>query len=143
MSNIAGELGQEGILRRWIWGTYELVQKLQRAYAENPSLDGEGETGKLVVEEGSKWLKGDDGTYREFVPPAQGLREEVVAAFHDREIAGHFGVKKTLKAVHRGFYWPRMDQDVHKYVTTCDACQRNKPLAGKPQGQHTPLPIAN
>jgi transposase InsO family protein len=88
-----------------------------------------------------KWLKGEDGTYRVFVPPVQDLRDDVIGAFHDREIAGHFGVKKTLKAVQRGFYWPRMDLDVHKYVTTCDACQRNKPLAGKPQGQHTPLPI--
>jgi hypothetical protein len=77
------------------------------------------------------------------VPQGQGIRDEVIAAFHDREIAGHFGVRKTLKAVQRGFYWPKMDQDVQRYVSSCDSCQRNKPLVGRPQGVHTPLPIAS
>eukprot|EP00884_Botryococcus_braunii_P000165 jgi/Botrbrau1/10149/Bobra.0121s0001.1 len=131
---IAAAVGRQLAARR-------LVQKLQSASAENPSLEKEGDSDNLVFEDGLKWLKGEDGTNRVFVPPVQDLRDDVIGAFHDREIAGHFGVKKTLKAVQRGFYWPRMDFDVHKYVTTCDACQRNKPLAGKPQGQHTPLPI--
>jgi hypothetical protein len=127
-----------GILQSWSWGTPELIEKLQVV-----ELPDDEKTEGLVKENGLWWCKGNDGVHRAYVPQGQGIRDEVIAAFHDREIAGHFGVRKTLKAVQRGFYWPKMDQDVQRYVSSCDSCQRNKPLVGRPQGVHTPLPIAS
>jgi Reverse transcriptase (RNA-dependent DNA polymerase)/RNase H-like domain found in reverse transcriptase/Integrase zinc binding domain/Chromo (CHRromatin Organisation MOdifier) domain/Retroviral aspartyl protease/Integrase core domain/Retrotransposon gag protein/Zinc knuckle len=127
-----------GTLQSWTWGTPELIEKLQKVKV----TEGE-QTEGLTNEDGLWWYKGNDGVHRAYVPPEQALREDIIGAFHDRDIAGHFGVKKTLKAVQRGFYWPKMDQDVQRYVSSCDSCQRNKTLVGKPQGVHTPLPIAD
>jgi len=36
-----------------------------------------------------------------------------------------------------------MDEHIHQYVTSCDACQRNKPSQQSPMGLSMPLPIPN
>ena len=42
-------------------------------------------------------------------------------------LAGHLGKDKTIDQVKRRFYWSRMDEEIQKYVVSCDLCQRNKP----------------
>ena len=41
----------------------------------------------------------------------------------------------------RRFYWPGMDDEIQTYVTSCDACQRNKPSHQATIGLLQPLPI--
>ena len=41
----------------------------------------------------------------------------------------------------RRFYWPGMDAEITRYVTGCDACQRNKPSQQSKMGLLQPLPI--
>ena len=60
---------------------------------------------------------------------------------HDAPLGGHLGKDKTIEQVKRRFYWPGMDDDIAAYVTSCDACQRNKPSQQATMGLLQPLPI--
>jgi hypothetical protein len=46
-----------------------------------------------------------------------------------------------MEQVKRRFYWPGMDKMIAEYVTTCDACQRNKPSQQAKMGPMQALPI--
>lgn len=86
--------------------------------------------------DGLFWYGGD----RMFVPtPA--LRLALYKQYHDNPTAGHQGSDRTLEKICRDFYWPSIREDVTRYVTSCDSCQRNKPRNSQPQGLLTPLAI--
>jgi hypothetical protein len=55
-------------------------------------------------------------------------------------VAGHFGVEKTMVVLQNHFYWPKIQQDVNKYIRSCTTCTISKPTIKK-QGIYTPLPI--
>src|SRR5690606_8150880 len=67
------------------------------------------------------------------------LRVEVLEDQHDSKHAGHYGQQKTLELVRRNFYWPKMEEMVEHYVSTCDNCQRNKTTRHKRFGLLHPL----
>jgi hypothetical protein len=51
---------------------------------------------------------------------------------------GHFGMEKTVSILHKHFCWPKLWQDVNKYIRSCTACAIAKPTIKK-QGLYTPL----
>jgi len=53
---------------------------------------------------------------------------------HDSLYSGHFGLKKTEKAVARMFIWDGQRSDLSKFVSTCATCLRNKPRQRRPGG---------
>jgi hypothetical protein len=57
-------------------------------------------------------------------------------------VAVHFDVKKTVAMLHKHFYWPKLRQEVNKYIRSCTACAIAK-LTTKKQGLYTPLPTPN
>jgi hypothetical protein len=54
-------------------------------------------------------------------------------------MARHFGMEKTMSIRHKHFYYPKLRQDVSKYIRSFTACDIAKPTIKK-QGLHTPLP---
>jgi hypothetical protein len=58
---------------------------------------------------------------------------------HYSQMAGHFGMEKTMVILQKHFYWPKLRQDVNKYIRSCTSCAISKP-AIKKQGLYTPLP---
>jgi len=57
------------------------------------------------------------------------VREEevfdILLSCHDGPCGGHFAVKRTaLKILQVGYYWPTLHQDVRRYISQCDQCQR-------------------
>jgi hypothetical protein len=93
-----------------------------------------------------KWTKDPRGLWvdpkgRMVVPPGE-MRTEVMEACHDSVFSGHFGRAKTEGLIGRMFYWPYMSQEIQKYVSDCDTCQRVKPNNRAPQGGLQPLPVA-
>jgi len=61
------------------------------------------------------------------VPKGDALRTRLIRECHDSATAGHLGRDKTVEQMQRRFFWHGMTTRVGEYVTTCDACQRNKP----------------
>ena len=71
-------------------------------------------------------------------------KEERLSALkdcHDSPWAGHPGVEKTVDLVAHLHWWPKLREDVRKYVLGCQSCQRNKPLCSRKKAHLNPLPI--
>jgi hypothetical protein len=66
-------------------------------------------------------------------------REKLVWEAHYSQMAGHFGMKKIVVILQKHFYWPKLRQDVSKYIISYIACLIPKP-AIKKKGLCTPLP---
>jgi hypothetical protein len=75
-----------------------------------------------------------------YVPAAGGARTEVLRRHHDDPIAGHFGVKRTLKLDARKHYWPGMVRKVKAYTRACSTCERVRPAQHRPHGNTELLP---
>jgi hypothetical protein len=54
-------------------------------------------------------------------------RAKPVWEAHYNRVAGHFGVEKTVAVLQKHFYWPKLRQDVGKYMRSCTACAIAKP----------------
>jgi hypothetical protein len=38
---------------------------------------------------------------------------------HYSRVAGHFGIENTVPVLQKHFYWPKLQQDVGKYIRSC------------------------
>ncbi|CAI7858988.1 unnamed protein product [Closterium sp. NIES-54] len=81
------------------------------------------------------------GSTKIWVPNYPPLRQLLLKEFHDVLYAGHFGSNKTLAGIAKVYYWPHMANDVQKFVTSCDTCQRMKSSKQKKAGILQPLPV--
>ena len=75
------------------------------------------------------------------IPDDTKLRTQLIRECHDASISGHLGRDKTAEQLKRRFYWVGMDEEIRKYVISCDTCQRNKSSQQSPLGLLKPLPI--
>eukprot|EP00253_Pinus_taeda_P002647 PITA_02647 len=54
---------------------------------------------------------------------------DILLTCHDGPCGGHFATKRiAFKILQAGYYWPTLHQDVRRYISQCDRCQR----MGKP-----------
>ena len=58
---------------------------------------------------------------------------------HYSRMERHFVVEKFVVILHKHFYWPKLRQDINKYIISCTACAIAKPTMKK-KGLYTPLP---
>jgi len=72
-----------------------------------------------------------------YVP--QNLTTRVLEIHHDSVTAGHFGVRKTFDLINRNFWWPKLRNDVKKFVKSCETCCKAKVPRHKPYGLLSPL----
>ena len=75
------------------------------------------------------------------VPDDGAVRTSILALNHDAITGAHFGRDKTLSAVKARFQWKGMTGTVERYVSSCEACQRNKPSQQLTPGALMPLPL--
>ncbi|KAJ9518377.1 hypothetical protein QJQ45_010295 [Haematococcus lacustris] len=112
-----------------------LSKKLSSAERNYTTADLSG----MYMDDHGLWRRTGKGTV--MVPNDPELREYILHEMHDAAYAGHVGITKTLERLSRVFYWDTMRADVRHYVTTCDACQRDKSSTLKPGGLLNPLSI--
>ena len=103
-----------------------LKRKLTKAEVRLNLIDREG-----VVYKNKRLLVPDEAT----------LKTRILQSYHDHPLVGHVGTEKTIELVKRDFYWPRMDEEIKLYVTTCHSCQKHKPSHQLPTGLLRPLEI--
>jgi hypothetical protein len=65
---------------------------------------------------------------------------KLILESHYSQVAGHFGVEKTMVVLQKHFYWPKIRQDVKKYIISCTVCAISK-LTIKKKGLYTLVPI--
>ena len=59
--------------------------------------------------------------------------EELIQAYHSgivrvnsltaKNVGGHVGRNKTLLKMASAYYWPKMQEDIAQYISTCECCQ--------------------
>jgi hypothetical protein len=99
-----------------------LLARIQSAYVNDPVVSETSVTQWQLRKHKDLWWRGSQVV----VPNSPAIRDAILEELHDSPAAGHVGVTKTLKAVTRVYWWPTVRDDVTTWVTTCDACQRNK-----------------
>ncbi|KIH47125.1 integrase core domain protein [Ancylostoma duodenale] len=63
--------------------------------------------------------------------PDQNLQTKIIAVFHDNPLIGsHLGIRKTYKSISSKYFWPKIYNDVAKFVKTCPVCQKVKTPSG-------------
>ena len=79
--------------------------------------------------------------WRLCIPSNEDLRNQVLHECHDVITSGHPGETKTFLAVSERYYWRGMAKFVRRYVSSCEKCQRNKYVRGRPVGHLNPLDV--
>ncbi|KAJ9518063.1 hypothetical protein QJQ45_009997 [Haematococcus lacustris] len=116
-----------------------LSDQLIQGYRLDPAFNAEADLSSMYQDTHGLWrLTGKD---KVVVPNDSELRNHILHEMHDAVFSGHVGISKTLERVSRVFWWNTMRADVRYYVSTCDACQRDKASSLKPGGLLNPLSI--
>ncbi|KAJ9511158.1 hypothetical protein QJQ45_013227 [Haematococcus lacustris] len=116
-----------------------LSDQLIQGYRLDPAFNAEADLSSMYQDTHGLWrLTGKD---KVVVPNDSELRNHILHEMHDAVYSGHVGINKTLERVSRVFWWNTMRADVRYYVSTCDACQRDKASTLKPGGLLNPLSI--
>ncbi|OWZ00688.1 polyprotein [Phytophthora megakarya] len=125
----------------------ETKKEFQRGYAKDPAFKQQWskgtEKGKFVKHNGLLFFRQKKGEtlYRLCVPQSKNLRTNVIMEFHDGATSAHPGSRRTYLKAAQWYYWPTMDQDIRKYVRTCETCARWKSSSQKKNGLLMPIPI--
>ncbi|XP_044715680.1 reverse transcriptase (RNA-dependent DNA polymerase) domain-containing protein [Hirsutella rhossiliensis] len=74
-------------------------------------------------------------------------RAELVSLIRQENLLQDLGthgthlINKVIKLLQRDFYWPRMKEDIRRYIRNCHDCRRNKTPRDKTPGLLHPLPV--
>ena len=68
------------------------------------------------------------------IPADLELKQFLLREYHEAPYSGHSGIRRTIDAVSRVYFWPRLSHDVRKYVNSCLLCQKNKITNVPPRG---------
>src|SRR6185369_3619820 len=63
--------------------------------------------------------------------------EAIIFLYHNDPIAGHFGTAKTMGKLKLQYYWPKMYDEVKRYIQSCHVCQ----MQGRQQRNNELNPI--
>jgi hypothetical protein len=66
-------------------------------------------------------------------------KAKMISESHYSQVARHFSVENTVAMLQKHFYWPKLRQEVSKYIRSCTTYAIPKPTTKK-QGLYTPLP---
>jgi hypothetical protein len=119
------------------WQSNELVAEIKSAYQQD-------ETCKKILQDPSNGLTVKNGLIYKaqtvYIPDHKPLKSKLLQECHDSPLSGHVGIAKTTELLTRHFYWPKMHAEIRDYVTSCLACQSNKPSHQLPMGLLQPIP---
>jgi hypothetical protein len=65
----------------------------------------------------------------------------IMLSLHDSGVGGHSGFLGTYQRIKSLFAWPKMKEDIKKYVSQCSICQQAKNEHVRIPGLLNPLPV--
>ena len=105
---------------------------VQPKYQEVSHLSDEAkcywaEWDRMVLKNGilyRKWESpnGSDINWQIILPKQ--FRKQVLASIHEK--SGHLGQRRCYIALRRRFFWYKFREELNRWISTCDMCQRNK-----------------
>lgn len=127
--NIAADALSRVMVLSWSEPQNQLLQQLKDELAQQDQL---ANTVRLCqnnappdtnysVKEGLLYWKG-----RLVLPNQSSLIQKVLWEYHSSPIGGHAGITRTMARVMAQFYWPKMKEDIKRFVQHCTICQQAK-----------------
>lgn len=104
-----------------------IYRKLKKGDKDLPSLD------LYYIKDNLLYFVDHRLNHRICVP--RHARSSILYEYHDTPLGAHLGAAKVYANIKQKFIWPNMKTFVESYVTTCDACQKNKSWHKKPYGK--------
>jgi len=124
--------------------TTEFQDKDEGEIQKASNVDNDIQAIKRNLQEGRKEMKGiapglckwKDGLLwyqgKIWIPKDEGIRTTLISKHHKPPQAGHGGTAKTTELISRRYYWPKIREDIKRFIKNCDTCQRTKVV------QHVP-----
>jgi hypothetical protein len=125
------KMGRVDALSQHIAAVSEKVPLTEERFLQEQKQDefckdqrGKSHTRKteFCLDEDGVLCRRQEGRDDQIVVPAT-LVMEVIRTNHDSVFTTHPGRKRTLDLIAVRYWWPRMRQEVEKYVSKCDKCQ--------------------
>jgi len=69
-----------------------------------------------------------------WIPKDEGIRTTLITKHHEPPQAGHGGTAKTTELISKQYYWPKIREDIKRFIKNCDTCQRTKVVRQAPYG---------
>jgi len=69
-----------------------------------------------------------------WIPKDEGIRTTLIAKHHEPPHVGHGETAKTSELISRRYYWPKIREDIKRFIKNCNTCQRTKVLQHAPYG---------
>ena len=111
-------------------------EQVSELVSENNSL------GRFSYSNNLLWFAGKtDANLRLCIPDHSKLKMKILFSEHDDPSRGHPGTYKTMHFVRQKYYWKHMDEEVKKYIRSCEKCQRNKYRQTRAPGLLQCLPV--
>jgi len=118
--------------------TTEFRDKEEGDTQKASNVDDEIQSIKRNLDKGRKDIKGialrlckwKDGLLwyqgKIWIPNEEEIRSTLIAKHHEPPQAGQGGTAKTTKLISRRYYWPKIREDIKRFIKYCDKCQRTK-----------------
>lgn len=110
---------------------------------ENPTLSDREKAHlarNFTIQDGLLYRKNLQGNLMVVIPARR--RAAVLLSCHDIPLAAHLGFSRTYNLAKRRCYWPKMRQEIKRYVASCIPCQKRKISNKRKQGFIQPMPVA-
>jgi hypothetical protein len=118
-----------------------LIDDLLTANRTAPEIQ---EYRQRVSEDQPKWTESNGLILyngRLIVPETGFLRTRIIQEAHSTALTAHPGKNKTRKIVSQRYWWPKMTDNIDRFVANCEMCRRTTIPRDKPPGLLQPLPI--
>jgi len=89
-----------------------------------------------------KLVHRDNTVIKLIYTPAK-LIPDLLNAYHDHPLSGHFGISRTWSQLRNAYYWPRMKETIMSYIKSCDKCSQFNVDRRKPPGFLQPIQPPN
>jgi len=75
------------------------------------------------------WYQG-----KSWIPNDRRIRTPLIAKYHEPPQAGHGGTAKWTELISPQYYWPKIREDIKRFIKNCDTCQMTKVVRHAPYG---------
>jgi hypothetical protein len=111
----------------------DILPRIKAATAADPDLGTSNKHTRKYTQADGYW------TFKGRIVVPDSMQREIIENHHSSISAGHFGENRTLTAINRHFWWPRMHEAIATFVAECPSCQQNKASRKRPYGLLQPL----
>ena len=116
-------------LRDFVVNNQKLNKRQERLYGKQLKFSFLDKRGILC-----RKIKNLEGEEISVIWWPEGLKHEILVAYHTSIFSGHPGESATIAALRKEYYWKGLATDVKKFVKSCTTCLKYKERHSKPFG---------